>query len=232
MSEIEWRDVVGLEEFYEVSSIGTIRKKSDGYVLKSSYNPWNGNWYRSVILTNGKQRINVRPHRLVAVAFIPNPHNYPEVNHKDMNKRNNHVDNLEWCTRSMNVIHAVKNKPQMIKGMNNYNQNVRPKKILQYDLNGNFIAKYKNSKTASDYSCVCARNIMQVADQTEYKKGKTRMQAGGFIWLYEQLDSECDSNRLERQLRDLVSRNKKNNTRRGRKVQNNQNCNQLRFVEC
>lgn len=65
------------------------------------------NGYPTVSLKNGKQRRSIRVHTLVAQAFIPNPRNKPEVNHIDRVKTNNHVSNLEWCTRKENVAHAV-----------------------------------------------------------------------------------------------------------------------------
>lgn len=64
-----------------------------------------GNQYQTVDLADK----NVKVHRLVALAYIPNPNNYPHINHKDGNKLNNHVDNLEWCTQKMNSRHAYDN---------------------------------------------------------------------------------------------------------------------------
>lgn len=64
----------------------------------------NRNGYKIVTL-NGKQ---LAVHRLVALHFLPNPYQYPHVNHKDGNKANNHVDNLEWCTAEQNIQHALK----------------------------------------------------------------------------------------------------------------------------
>ena len=103
MQEI-WKDVVGYEQFYQVSNKGRIRRKKDNFVYKPRTFT---NGYKSVLLykdgkwsrTGGKSEL---VHRLVALAFIPNPNNYPQVNHKDENKSNNFVDNLEWCTRKYN----------------------------------------------------------------------------------------------------------------------------------
>ena len=69
----------------------------------------NSSGYLKVVLRHNKQSKNKYLHRLIAEHFIENPTNAPMVNHKDGNKLNNHVSNLEWCTRKQNVNHAVKN---------------------------------------------------------------------------------------------------------------------------
>lgn len=83
--------------------------------------------YMSIMLKDGEIKKRVSVHRLVAIAFVPNPDNKPEVNHKDGNKLNNHKDNLEWSTRSENNKHALE-----------YNLRVAPNKL-------NFSKKYYNS---------------------------------------------------------------------------------------
>ncbi len=115
---IEWKSVPGYEEEYQISNTGLI--KSLARVVKSnSTNHWytksekllkpeimNSGYYRVQLLKNGIiNRFLV--HRLVAKVFIPNPLDKPEVNHKDGNKLNNHVENLEWVTISENKKHAL-----------------------------------------------------------------------------------------------------------------------------
>ena len=102
----EWKDVRGFKGLYEVSNLGRVRDKNG--LLKE----YNTDGYIRVCLKktlNGK-RISrcIGVHRLVAQAFIPNPHRYKEVNHKDENKSNNCVDNLEWCTRKYNVNYGTR----------------------------------------------------------------------------------------------------------------------------
>ena len=108
-----WKDVKGYEGYYQVSNMGRVKSMR---VLKT---PKNGvkcrkNAFLSTKTTHDKQYVlvalcrdgekkQIQVHRLVAEAFIPNPHNYKEINHKDENKGNNVALNLEWCSRSYNV---------------------------------------------------------------------------------------------------------------------------------
>ncbi len=93
---------------YEISSYGRMKGKS-GIILKLSILKTG---YYSVVISpdgrNGKQKC-LKIHREVAKAFIPNPNNFPIINHKDGNKLNNHISNLEWCTAKYNIQHAYKN---------------------------------------------------------------------------------------------------------------------------
>ena len=183
MKEI-WKDIPNFEGIYKVSNKGRVHsfahyKKG---IIMSNVNK-TGGYFATTLRFQGKIR-HVRVHVLVAEAFVPNPDNKPEVNHKDLNKQNNCIWNLEWVTRQENVVHSIKNNPSHTKGMNNYNQNVRPKTILQVSFDGQIVNEFKNSTEAESFTGVCHRNILQVASQDEYKPGKTRKQAGGFIWRY------------------------------------------------
>lgn len=98
----EWRPAVGYEDRYAVSNFGRVRNHK-GLVMKQSKHRDGYLWIGLASKTNP---YNVSIHRLVAKTFIPNPENKPQVNHKDGNKVNNRVDNLEWVTPSENVRHA------------------------------------------------------------------------------------------------------------------------------
>lgn len=103
----EWRDVVGYEGLYKVSSHGRIKSYHARYkkprILKTSMTTTG---YRKVELAKNKVKKSYKIHRLVAEAFIPNEENKPYINHLDSNPLNNNVDNLEWCTQKENMIHS------------------------------------------------------------------------------------------------------------------------------
>lgn len=104
----EWRPIKGYEGLYEVSNMGRVKSlhRSKSVIMKQSMNP---HGYMFLGLMKDGTRSNKLVHRLVATAFIRNPNNYKAVNHKDGNKKNNTVDNLEWCTSRYNTRHAYHN---------------------------------------------------------------------------------------------------------------------------
>lgn len=100
----EWK-TIPFNTNYEVSNLGRIKNKKTSHVLKEKDN---GHGYKIVSLYNHAIRKVWYIHRVVAITFIPNPLNKPEVNHIDGNKGNNKISNLEWCTTSENGKHAYK----------------------------------------------------------------------------------------------------------------------------
>ena len=128
MIEIEeFRDIPGYEGLYEVSNLGRVRSLETERILKPSKNTWG---YLFVSLYKNGIKKAVRIHRLVALAFIPNPDNLPCINHKDEDKTNNTVDNLEWCDDKYNANYGTRNERIAEKTR---------KPVLQFDLLGNFI---------------------------------------------------------------------------------------------
>lgn len=174
-----WKDIKGFENIYQISNYGRIKsykKNKEGKILKNTNKKGD---YLSVILQYKDNIKYTRIHRLVALAFIPNPNNYNEINHIDGNKQNNHVENLEWCTHKQNFEHAKKI------GLWKYNKPYKSKKIRQFTLNNEFLCEYENSIHASKITGICARNILQVANREPYNnKGSIRKQAGGYIWRF------------------------------------------------
>lgn len=109
-----WKDIVGFEGLYEVSSLGRVRSLArmvaccNGYrkvtpKIKSTF--INKKGYLRVQLFKDTKKKNVRVHRAVAMAFIPNPENKEEVNHKNFDKTDNSIQNLEWVTSDENLDH-------------------------------------------------------------------------------------------------------------------------------
>lgn len=112
MSEHEiWKDVQGYEGFYQISNLGNLKslerdvrnpqgtRKVYERVMKFTVR----SGYYNVVLRKYGQRQSKQIHRLVAEAFIPNPQEFPIVNHKDFDRKNNRVENLEWCSQAQNV---------------------------------------------------------------------------------------------------------------------------------
>lgn len=101
-----WKEVRDFEGIYEISSLGRVKILRNGNIKK--------NWvyksgYAYIVLTKNKVQKTFLVHRIVAKAFIPNPDKKEQVNHLNCNKSDNRVSNLEWCSRSENAFHAVKN---------------------------------------------------------------------------------------------------------------------------
>ena len=110
----EWRPIAEFDGEYEVSNLGRVRsmkkyRGQTGRIMPQTQQPSGRNGerrYFAVMLSHNNKSFCRKVHRMVAEAFIPNPDNLPEINHKDGNRANNQVSNLEWCTRKANVQHS------------------------------------------------------------------------------------------------------------------------------
>lgn len=172
-----WKDVQDFPQKYEISNKGRLRNKTTNHIYKQTNKKGD---YFTIILYDDNHKKSVRIHRLVAKTFIPNPNNYPCVNHKDLNKQNNNVNNLEWCTQSYNVKHAIENGTNIMSGFNRYNKNKfknKYGKLYQYDKNMRLLNVYENLNEAYEKTGVCKRNILQCINHQEGRK-----QAGNYIW--------------------------------------------------
>lgn len=117
------------------------------------------NSYCQVHLSKDGKVYDKKIHRLVAEAFIPNPNNLPQVNHKDVNPLNNCADNLEWCDQQYNNDYSIS------------------KRVLQFDLSGNFIKEYASTVKAGRAVGVDPSNICRCCN------GKTKT-SKGYVWKY------------------------------------------------
>lgn len=101
-----WKEIKGTKGFIQVSDLGRVRSLLSGApkILKTQAD---AKGYQRIRVTIEKEKMSFKVHREVAKAFIDNPDNLPQVNHKDGNKTNNHVANLEWCTNRDNVIYSL-----------------------------------------------------------------------------------------------------------------------------
>lgn len=152
-----WKDISGFEGMYQVSNFGRVRSLKFGKerILKPVLT---GHGYLDVILCKDGKTKQMKIHRLVANAFLPNPDNLPVINHIDENKKNNLVDNLEWVTQQYNVEYS------------------RAIKVGQYTLEGKLIKIWPSMNEA-------ARQGFNVSNIWSCCKGRYKTH-GGFIWKY------------------------------------------------
>ena len=182
----EWRDVKGFEDIYAISSVGRLASKKSGKWRILSEKNSKGD-YLTVILDDGKRKINTRIHRLVYESFVQEipKGKRNHIHHINGNKQYNRLENLIYLSSSEHQQKHIKEKPRILNGMINYNRYIKTKKIEQYDLDGRYIATYANGYDASISTGVCQRNILQVANKEPFnKKGNIRKQAGGYIWKF------------------------------------------------
>lgn len=188
-----WKDIKGYEGLYQVSNCGnvksvkkTITRNNCKILIKEKIlKKYIRQGYYAVKLYKNKTKINLPIHRLVAITYLKNDKNKPCVNHKDGNKLNNNIDNLEWVTYSENTLHSYKNGLQKTsekqrencKKVYKYAIKKTSKKINQYDLDGNFIKQWNSINEAN----------------RSFNRKKTRIndvcknrckQSMGYIWKY------------------------------------------------
>lgn len=179
----EWKDIKGYENIYQISNFGNIRRinRWAGNQCKSVYVadvkdvlPYMDDFgYMKVCLSYHNKSKHFRVHRLVAQAFIPNPDKLPQVNHKDEDKTNNRVDNLEWCTAAYNSNYGTRTQRISEKNL------VRGAKrsINQYSKDGVFIREWKSLTDAANTLGLRISKISSCC----HNRNKS---SGGYIWKF------------------------------------------------
>ena len=166
-----WKIITEYPE-YEISNKGRIkypiRKGKKPYKMRITEGGGTADGYKDFNLKNENENEKISIHRLVARTFVPNPHNYNIVNHKDGNKINNKSENLEWCTRSENTKHAYEN--DLISGK---------RKIYQLDINNKIIKEWDTIKDAYETLELSRTAINSVLSG----RNKT---SGGYYWCYKE----------------------------------------------
>lgn len=192
----EWRDIKGYEGFYQVSNIGNVRSVThttvhrDGKVVRyegKMLTPHNGDsGYKFVNLSKNGIVNLTNIHRLVAETFLPKDDGKNVVNHKDGNKHNNTVGNLEWVTYSENSKHAARTgllnmEPFVVAG-----STARKKKISQTDASGKTIKVFDSAAEAARQLGLSKGNISSCANGA-------RKTSGGYRWQFVQGVEICAS---------------------------------------
>lgn len=163
-SKKEWKTVIEYDH-YEVNQFGEIRHKKRQHILKPRKNK--GGYLYVNFNING-HRSNFAVHRIVANAFIPNPNHKPEVNHKDGNKENNCVNNLEWVNSSENKIYFINNTKEPLK---------QSKGVEQWTKDGELLKTFNSvSEAAKEMNCV-----VSAISNCCLGRSKTSM---GYVWKF------------------------------------------------
>jgi hypothetical protein len=178
MQEI-WKEVHGYEGIYEVSNIGNIRSLKFNKI-KDIRPGLNTSGYFIVALCKNNNQITKKLHRLIAKSFIDNPENKPCINHKDGNKINNNISNLEWCTFSENNQHAydigLKKGTTYLKGKFGKDHHLSMA-IIQLSKDNEILNEFGSIREAQRKTGILKSGISRVCRME-------RKTAGGFIWKF------------------------------------------------
>ena len=158
-----WKSIKGFRGKYKVSNRGRVARITKAKSLRCLKGKLNNKGYLRVGLVKNHKLHSFRVHRLVGLAFIPNPLNKPQINHKDGNKLNNRVDNLEWVTNEENYEHAIK-----------HNLVNRCEKPIALFKNGIEIARYKSIKEAASQTKIGYQKIYHQLTSCKHKYKKTK----------------------------------------------------------
>lgn len=193
----EWKDIEGYEGLYQVSNYGRVKSLERTIVYKDGrkkvikekvlHNFHNELGYCHVMLSKNGKLKRTKVHRLVAKAFIPNPNNYPIINHKDENPSNNIVENLEWCTYYYNTHYGTMIERVKQKLLNRVDLS---KKVYQYSMDGELIESFSStSEVERKYPQFKQKSVSRCCLGGQMLNGKwqTITQYKGYRWSYEPL---------------------------------------------
>lgn len=187
MVEEIWKDIDGWNGLYQISNTGKVRRvfKNKTRELKGTMKTGG---YKGVFLKTPEKFKGELVHRLVAEAFIPNPENLPCINHKDEDKWNNKIDNLEWCSYKYNNNYGTRNKRvSKTKTNNTYNM----KSVLCIETGVIYPTLYEVERQTG----ISAQAVFMCCKGTVYSKSKgftKRHTAGGYHWKYTDDPTEID----------------------------------------
>lgn len=168
-----WKPIKGYEGLYEVSSFGNVRNAKTKNIKSTSKDK---RGYLMIELYKDNIRKHKYVHRLVAKTFIPKEQWNESINHKDENKQNNRIDNLEFCTMVENIKYGTRG---LRSGLARFNHPLRSKKILQINEKGEIINEWCSIAEAYRQTKICKPNIIKCL------KG-LRNHAGGYQWKYKE----------------------------------------------
>lgn len=166
MSKEEWKPIEGFNGLYEISNKGMVRNASNQKIKKQHVD--NVGYYAVSLSKNNRIYLH-RVHRLIAIAFIPNPLNLPCINHKDENKLNNSIENLEWCTKAYNNTYG---------GRVGRITNKKKKIVLQIKESGEIIKEWDSVKQAAT-----VLNLSEISI-SRYARGVIQGMYHGCYWRY------------------------------------------------
>lgn len=160
--ECQVRDIAGFEGRYQINDKGQVYSVIKSKFLSHGIKP-GGYAFVGLARGPGEKKAYRMAHRLVAEAFIPNPENKPEVNHKDGNKLNNSIENLEWATRSENAVHGFDNG-LLVHGFNHHSSKLKPDQVRAiYSADGNY-------RDIARVFGVCAQTVCNIKRKSAYKR--------------------------------------------------------------
>lgn len=185
----EWKDIVGYEGLYQVSNLGRVKSlqrqsapfytktgQISTYTIKDHISKQSFiRGYLCVQLSIDKEKKMYKVHRLVSNAFIPTPNKFTQINHKDENKWNNCVENLEWCSPSYNNNYGTRNERISKAQINN---STYSKKIYQFTLDGEFIKEWESI-------CEAGRNGYDKKGISDMCNNEKRVKTvNGYLWKF------------------------------------------------